>query len=115
MKLGRGIGLRIYRQYTDNDAAYFRGDLLVEDFQAYSDVGIDIKVIKKKTAGEIVTNDQIRMPYASIDLAKMDSLFGGGKLLLHPGFSVSTEHFLGASARNHPTASRPHRGIFCQV
>ena len=83
---------------------------LSEDFQAYADAGIDIKVIKKKNAGELVTNDQIRMPYVAVDLAKSDTFLGGGQTVFTPRVSVSVEHFLGASSRAHPSASRPGTG-----
>ena len=85
---------------------------LSEDFQAYADAGIDIKVIEKRTTGTLVTNDQIRMPYAALDLAKMDTFLGGGQTVFSPRVSVSTRDFLGASSRNHPSASRPGTGGF---
>jgi hemolysin activation/secretion protein len=83
---------------------------LSEDFQAYADAGIDIKVIKKKSAGELVTNDQLRLPYALIDLAKTDTFLGGGQTVFSPRISASLEHLLGASSRGHPSASRPGTG-----
>jgi hemolysin activation/secretion protein len=84
--------------------------LLSQDFQAYSDLGMDIKSIKKKSGGDTVTNDQMRLPYAAFDFAKIDSLFGGGQTIFSPRFSFSLDDCLGASSRHHPSASRPDTG-----
>jgi len=85
---------------------------LSEDYQAYADAGIDIKSIEKRTAGELSTNDEIRMLYAAFDMAKIDRFWSGGQTVFSPRISVSTKHFLGASSRNHPSASRSGTGGF---
>ncbi len=113
MKLGREYRSLDITGSTWMVTPHISGEIyLLEDFQAYAGTGIDIKVIKKKSVGEVITNDQIRMLYATVDLAKMDSLFGGGQTVFTPRVSVSTKHFLGASSRNHPSASRPGTGGF---
>jgi hemolysin activation/secretion protein len=85
---------------------------LSEAIQAYSDVGIDIKSVKRKTAGTVDTNDKLRMPYASVDISRMDAWLGGGQTVVSPRLSFNAGHFLGASTRKHPYASRPGTGGF---
>lgn len=76
---------QIYTPYISWELA------LEEDYQANVNIGLEIKSIKKKTAGSITSNDQLRLPYFSFDSTKTDS-------------------FLGASSRSHPTASRAGTG-----
>jgi hemolysin activation/secretion protein len=83
---------------------------LSADIQAYADLGIDIKSIKKKESGDTVTKDQLRMPYVSFDLTEADSFLGGGQTVFEPRFSVSLRDLMGASSRDHPSASRPGTG-----
>ncbi len=83
---------------------------LREDFEAYLDAGMDIKSIKKKTDGTITSNDQLRLPFFGFDFTKVDSL--GGQTSFSPNFIFSTEHFWGASDKNHPTSSRAGTGGF---
>ena len=85
---------------------------LSQDFQAYADLGMDIKSIKKKNSGDTIADDQIRLPFAALDLSKTDALLGGGQTIFAPRFSFSTDRFLGASSRDHPSASRPDTGGF---
>ncbi len=85
---------------------------LSQDFQAYADLGIDIKSIRKRNNGNAVTSDQIRMPYAAFDFAKTDSFLGGGQTIFAPRFSFSLDHCLGATNRDHALASRPDTGGF---
>ncbi len=69
---------------------------LTENFQAYGDYGLDIKMGDKRDRQNNVINDQLRIPYASFDISKMDSFAGGGQTVFNPKFSLSTAHFLGA-------------------
>lgn len=80
---------------------------LEEDFQSNFDLGIDIKSIHKKMDGAQTTDDQLRIPYFGFNLIKSDSF---GQTTFSPRFNFSTEHFLGASSRNHPSASREGTG-----
>ncbi len=82
---------------------------LSEDFEAYVDLGIDIKSIKKKMAGDTTSNDQLRIPYFGFDFTKTDSR---GQTTFLPRFNFGTSGFLGASSRNHPTSSRAGTGGF---
>ena len=80
---------------------------LTEEFEAYADLGMDIKSIKKKMAGDTTTNDQLRTPYFGFDFLKTDSR---GQTTFAPKFNFGTSDFLGASSRNHPTSSRAGTG-----
>ena len=85
---------------------------LTEDFQANTTVGMEIKVIKKKVAGTVTTDDQLRLPYLGFNFTKSDAFGGGGETNFSPQFTFGTSHFLGASVRNHPSASRDKTGGF---
>lgn len=85
---------------------------LSEDFQASAATGMEIKSTKKWVMGEKSTDDQLRIPYASLDFSKLDSLFGGGQTSLTSNFAFSTDSFLGASRHNHGSASRDGTGGF---
>jgi len=80
---------------------------LSEDSEAYADLGIDIKSIKKKMAGDTTANDQLRIPYFGFDFSRTDSQ---GQTTFSPKFDFGTSGFLGASSRNHPTSSRAGTG-----
>ena len=86
--------------------------VLSENFQMFADAGLEIKSIKKYMADDITSNDQLRLPYFSFDLTRLDSFFGGGQTSFSPKFVFGTENFLGASSRNHPSASRAGTGGF---
>lgn len=85
---------------------------LTEDFQADTEVGMDIKSINKWTMGERNSDDELRMPYALLNFSKLDSLFGGGQTSFMSKFIFSTDGFLGASRHNHISASRSGTGGF---
>ena len=80
---------------------------LTEDFEAYADLGMDIKSIKKKMSGDITANDQLRTPYFGFDFSKTDS---GGQTTFSPKFNFGTSGFLGASSRDNSTSSRAGTG-----
>ena len=85
---------------------------LSEDFQADTEVGMDIKSITKSTLGERTVDDELRMPYTTLNFMKIDSLFGGGQTSLMSKFIFSTDGFLGASHYDHISASRGGTGGF---
>jgi len=85
---------------------------LSEDFQSDLELGLDAKSIKRKTAGQITSDDQLRMPYLDLNMSKIDTFFGGGQTTFSPRIEFSTSNFLGASERDHPTSSRPGTGGF---
>jgi len=72
-------------------------------------VGIDIKSIKKYTTGVKTADDQLRVPYFGYEITRNDAY---GQTVLSPRFSFGTGRFLGASKKDHLTASRPHTGGF---
>jgi hemolysin activation/secretion protein len=110
MKLGKE-----YKSYDITGTSqiyspYFSWELaLSEVFEAYVDLGMDIKSIKKKMAGDVTANDQLRTPYFGFDFSKIDP---GGQTTFSPKFNFGTSDFLGASSRNHPTSSRAGTGGF---
>ncbi len=85
---------------------------LSDTFQASVDAGLEIKSSKKKIAGTLTSNDQLRLPYCLFDFTKLDALFGGGQTTFSPKFTFGTSGFLGASSRDHPSASRDGTGGF---
>ncbi len=82
---------------------------LDEIFQAYFRTGLEIRSITKKIDENLTASDQLRIPYFSFDLNRNDNY---GSTHLSPQFSFGTGDFLGASNRNHPTASRQGTGGF---
>ncbi|MBI4711207.1 MAG: ShlB/FhaC/HecB family hemolysin secretion/activation protein [Candidatus Omnitrophica bacterium] len=80
---------------------------LSERFEVTANSGLDIKSIKKKTGAEITTNDQLRLPYAGLDLREQDQW---GVFFATTRFDFSTSSFLGASHKNHAKASRDGTG-----
>lgn len=86
--------------------------VLSENYQANAEVGLEIKSVKKKTGQTMTSDDQLRLPYAGFSFTKNDSLLGGGQTYVAPRFTFGTSDFLGASSRNHPSASRSNTGGF---
>lgn len=85
---------------------------LSEKFQASGEAGMDIKSIKRWVQGEKSSDDQLRMPYASLEFMNIDSFAGGGQTSLVSKFVFSTSEFLGASRDDHGSASRIQSGGF---
>ncbi|MCX5699007.1 MAG: BamA/TamA family outer membrane protein [Candidatus Omnitrophica bacterium] len=82
---------------------------LSDDLETTVKVGLDIKSIKKKIDGDITANDQLRIPYFEFNFISNDNF---GQTVFTPRFNFSTQNFLGASSRNHPTSSREGTGGF---
>ena len=104
------FGMKLGAEYKDFDitgstqiySPHFSWELaLTENFEAYADLGLDIKSIKKKQARDITTNDQLRTPYFGFDFSKTDS---SGQTTFSPKFDFGTAGFLGASHQNHSGA-----------
>ncbi|MFA5271770.1 MAG: ShlB/FhaC/HecB family hemolysin secretion/activation protein [Candidatus Omnitrophota bacterium] len=85
---------------------------LSERYQAQMDLGLEIKSITKKIGLRESSDDQLRLPYLGFNFSKLDSLFGGGQTVFAPKWTFGTSNFLGASTRNHPSASRANTGGF---
>jgi hemolysin activation/secretion protein len=110
MKLGKDYKSSDITGITQIYTPYFSWELaLSEYFQAYLDLGMDIKSIKKKMEGDTTSSDQLRTPYFGFDFTKTDSR---GRTTFSPQFNFGTSGFLGASHRNHPTSSREGTGGF---
>jgi hemolysin activation/secretion protein len=84
---------------------YFTWELaLEEDYEVYLETGMDIKITKKKMGRQVTTDEHLRLPYFAFDVKLLDAW--GGSTTFSPCFTFGTEGFLGASSRNHPSASR---------
>jgi hemolysin activation/secretion protein len=80
---------------------------LREDHQADFLVGMDIKSVIKKQQSIQITDDQLRLPWFGFNFNKQDV---HGSTSFSPRFTFGTSEFLGASSRNHPSASRANTG-----
>ena len=83
--------------------------ILNERFQVNANLGLDIKSIQKKTNGTRTSDDQLRMPYFGFSIIETDI---SGETDFTPNFTFSPPGFLGASKKNHPSASRAGTGGF---
>lgn len=111
--------MRLGKEYKPDDISgrtqiytpYVSWELYLSELEEASfNLGMDIKSIKKKTYAKLSSNDQLRQPYFGFDFSKIDSW--AGQTTFYPRFTFGTEHFWGASDRNHPTASRAGTGGF---
>lgn len=84
---------------------------LSEVFQADATLGMEIKTITKKTNGNRTYSDQLRLPYLAFNFFRRD-LYSAGQTTFVPRLTFGTKNFLGASGRNHPSASRVGSGGF---
>lgn len=109
MKIGREFKSLVITGNTQIYTPRIQKELyLSENFEAYADLGMDIKCVKKKAEGNITSNDQLRLPYFSFDFTKIDAF--AGQTSFSPKFTFGTKNFWGASSRNHPTSSRAGTG-----
>jgi hemolysin activation/secretion protein len=82
---------------------------LAEDSDAYANLGIDIKSVKKEMGSNSTADDQLRIPYLGFDFSKTDPF---GQSTFSPKFDFGTSGFLGASPYDYTKASRPGTGGF---
>ena len=80
-----------------------------EDAQVNLRTGMQIKHINKKQATDIVTDENLRLPYAAVDIIKTDSM---GQTTFSPELSASAPGFLGASRKDNLLSSRPNADGF---
>lgn len=110
MKLGKEYKANDITGVTQIYTPYLSKELsLSDDFESSAKIGMDIKSIKKRTAGTITSSDQLRIPFLEFNFTENDNF---GQSNISPRFNFSTDHFLGASSRNHPTSSRQGSGGF---
>ncbi|MEW5759011.1 MAG: ShlB/FhaC/HecB family hemolysin secretion/activation protein [Candidatus Omnitrophota bacterium] len=113
MKLGKEFKVNDIRGTSKIFTPHFLFELILdEDTQLNADLGLDAKSIIKKMSGEVTSKDELRIPFFSFDFSKIDSFGNGGQTRFVPRFNFSTSGFLGASSRNHPSASRQGTGGF---
>ncbi|OGW93399.1 MAG: hypothetical protein A3G36_00620 [Omnitrophica bacterium RIFCSPLOWO2_12_FULL_45_13] len=82
---------------------------LSDSYESSVTAGMDIMSVKKHFSGVTTADDQLRVPYISAEISKIDYW---GQTVLSPRFDFGTGRFLGASKYNHPTASRANTGGF---
>jgi hemolysin activation/secretion protein len=110
MKMGKEYKSFDITGNTQIYTPYFSWELaLSEVFEAYVNLGMDIKSVIKKMSGNVTASDQLRTPYFSFDFSKTDP---AGQTSFSPRFNFGTSGFWGASHRNHPTSSRAGTGGF---
>ena len=108
MKLGKEFSVNDITGRTDIYTPRMSWELaLTEDYQANFNLGLDIKSIIQKQQGQRYADDQLRLPWFGFDFSKLDST---GQTGFSPKFIFGTSGFLGASSRNHPSASRAGTG-----
>jgi hemolysin activation/secretion protein len=109
-KLGEEFKPQVIEGTTKIFNPYLTFELYLDElFQANTNLGLNIKSIQKKIGGNRTADDQLRMPYFGFDFTKTDPY---GETNLSPNFTFSPGGFLGASKKNHPTASRAGTGGF---
>ncbi len=110
MKLGKEYKALDITGVTQIYTPYLNKELyLSDDFEGTAKIGMDIKSIKKRTGGDITSSDQLRIPFFEFNFIENDNY---GQSNISPRFNFSTQNFLGASTRNHPTSSREGTGGF---
>jgi hemolysin activation/secretion protein len=80
---------------------------LKQDFQATATAGIDIKSNIKTSNKVKISDDQLRIPWAKLDIAKTDPM---GRTTFTPRISMGTAGFLGATKRHSLMAARSGTG-----
>ena len=108
MKLGKEFKPFDITGTTQIYTPHFSWELaLAEDFEAYADLGINIKSIKKELDSDPIAKDQLSIPYFGFDFVKTDSQ---GQTSFSPRFNFGTSGFLGAFSRDHTLLSRSETG-----
>jgi len=108
MKLGKEFKPFDITGNTQIYTPHFSWELaLREDFQAYADLGLNIKSIKKEQDSDPTAKDQLRIPYFGFNFVKTDHQ---GQTSFSPRFNFGTSGFLGAFSRNHTLSSREGTG-----
>lgn len=108
MKLGKELkSLDISGESSIYSPYISRQLSLSENFSSDITAGLDIVSVRKKRDHAVEANDQLRVPFVGMNMVMTDTLGGAGETRFGPKISFGTEDFLGASSRNHPSASRP--------
>lgn len=89
------------------------GEIYLSDaFQVSAEAGIEMKSVENFQTGTRTSNDQLRLPYFSLNIMKLDGFLGGGQTSFSPKVTFGTSDFLGASSRGHSSADRLGTGGF---
>ncbi|MFA6320396.1 MAG: ShlB/FhaC/HecB family hemolysin secretion/activation protein [Candidatus Omnitrophota bacterium] len=104
---------REYRDYdivgnTINYIPHVTGEIyLSENMQLFADAGLNIKANMKSVHSDTTVEEQLRIPYFRMDMARIDSFLGGGQTIFSPEIDFSIGNgFLGASWEDNPKAAR---------
>lgn len=108
LKLGKEVrsfditgNTQIYTPYASWELA------LSEDYEAYANLGMDIKSVKRKTGDDTTSDEQFSIPFLSLDISKTGL---SGQTSFSPRLSFGTSGFLGSSERGSSGLSRPDSG-----
>jgi hemolysin activation/secretion protein len=108
MKLGKEFKPFDITGTTQIYTPHFSWELvLAEDFEAYADLGLNIKSIKKEQDSDPVAKDQLSIPYFGFNFTKTDSQ---GQSTFSPRFNFGTSGFLGSFSNHHSLLSRAETG-----
>ena len=111
MRLGKEFKAASIKGYSSTYTPYLSQALYSdENYQASANMGLEIKSIKRRQDANQTTNDQLRLPYLGFDLSALDRF--RGQTSFSPQMTFGTQNFIGASIRNHPSASRAGTGGF---
>jgi hemolysin activation/secretion protein len=111
MSLGKEYKAADIKGYSNTYTPYLSQALFTnESYQASVNAGLQIKCIKRSQDLVQTSDDQLRLPYLGFDLSALDRF--RGQTSFSPQISFGTQDFLGASARDHPSASRAGTGGF---
>lgn len=110
MKLGKEFKSYDITGTTNQGSVEISQELyLAENMELSAAGGLSVKSITKHVLGQRVSDDQLRIPYMSMAWSESDAW---GNTSVTPRLDFGTGGFLGASTRNHPSASRAGTGGF---
>ncbi len=105
-----------YEVYDIEGEAYTLTPYFLKELYLSERLSVDLEaglkmdsIHKDMPANNPSINDQLRTPYVSFNIEMGDK---GARTSFSPRFNFGTEHFLGASSRGHPSASRANTGGF---
>lgn len=109
MRLGKEFKAAGIKGFSQSYTPYLSQELyLSENYQASVNAGLDIKRINRRMDANRTNLDELRLPYFGFDFSALDRFHG--QTTFTPQVTFGTQHFLGASGKNHPSASRAGTG-----
>lgn len=91
-----------YTEFYDPNASFELYES--QDAQMNLRTGMKLEHINKKEGVDLVTDENLRLPYLALDIIKTDSM---GQTTFSPELTFSAPGFLGASREDNALASRP--------